>query len=264
MRLVSVVNSISRMNPSSVSGIGLLQAQPLDRHHERHILLEPDQLARKLRLQRKFREPLAPLGLLDLVGPLEQRVEVAVLVDQLGGGLDADARHARHIVGGIAGQRLHVDDLVGRHTELLPYLVGPDAARWVFMVSSMVMPGLTSCIRSLSEETMVTSPPRSQRLHGVGGNEIIGLVALLLDAGDVEGFDGVADQPELRDQLLGHGRAVRLVILVDFVAEGLLAVVEDDGNVGRVRSISASPGEASRACRRSRDGAHGHAVGACV
>ena len=28
-----------------------------------------------------------------------------------------------------------------------------------FMVSSMPMPGRTSCIRSLSDETMVTSPP---------------------------------------------------------------------------------------------------------
>ncbi len=28
-----------------------------------------------------------------------------------------------------------------------------------FMVSSIEMPGCTSCIRSLSEETMVTSPP---------------------------------------------------------------------------------------------------------
>ncbi len=30
-----------------------------------------------------------------------------------------------------------------------------------FIVSSMTMPGLMSCIRSLSDDTMVTSPPAS-------------------------------------------------------------------------------------------------------
>ncbi len=46
--------------------------------------------------------------------------EVAIGVDQLGRGLDADAGHARHVVGGIAGQRLHVDDLVRRRRRTSP------------------------------------------------------------------------------------------------------------------------------------------------
>ena len=45
-----------------------------------------------------------------------------IFADQLRRGLDADAGHARHVVGGIAGQRLHVDHLVRRHAELLDHL----------------------------------------------------------------------------------------------------------------------------------------------
>ena len=41
----------------------------------------------------------------------EQRFEIAVLADQLRRRLHADARHARHIVDGIARERLHVHDL---------------------------------------------------------------------------------------------------------------------------------------------------------
>ena len=62
---------------------------------------------------------LAALGLLDLAGACEQRVEIAIFIDELRGGLDADAARARHIVGRIAGERLHVDDLVRRHAEIV-------------------------------------------------------------------------------------------------------------------------------------------------
>ena len=86
------------------------------------------QLARDARQLGILLQRLAPLGLLDLAGARQQRLEVAVLVDELGRGLDADARHARHVVGRIAGQRLDVDDLVGRDAELLHHRLGPDLA----------------------------------------------------------------------------------------------------------------------------------------
>ena len=57
-----------------------------------------------------------------LAGAGEKRVEVAVFVDQGRGGLDADARRARHVVDAVATQRLDVDDLLRRHPELLDHL----------------------------------------------------------------------------------------------------------------------------------------------
>ena len=58
----------------------------------------------------------------------EQRFQIAIFDDQLRGGLDADAGHARHVVGGIAGQRLHLDHLFRRHAELLDHFGNADAA----------------------------------------------------------------------------------------------------------------------------------------
>ncbi len=65
-----------------------------------------------------------------LISParIEQRFQIAIFDDQLRGGLDADARHARHVVGGIARQRLHLDHLFRRHAEFLDHLGDADAA----------------------------------------------------------------------------------------------------------------------------------------
>ena len=43
-----------------------------------------------------------------------------------GGRLHPDARHARDVVGGVADQRLHLDDLRWRHAEALHHLVLAD------------------------------------------------------------------------------------------------------------------------------------------
>ena len=63
------------------------------------MLVERDQLLREPRLLGIVDQGLPPLLLLDLGGAREQRFEVAVFADELRRGLDADAGHARHIVG---------------------------------------------------------------------------------------------------------------------------------------------------------------------
>ena len=97
---------------------------------------------------------LAPLGLLDLAGARQQRLEVAVLVDQLGRGLDADARHARHVVDRsrrpAPGRRPPCR--AARRTSPSPRRA--DAACSSSGRASR-RPAATSCIRSLSDETMV-------------------------------------------------------------------------------------------------------------
>ena len=57
---------------------------------------------------------------------------------------------------------------------------------------------------------MVVVAPASQASRAIGGDDVVGLVALLLDAGDVEGAHGVADEPELRAQLLRRLRPCAL------------------------------------------------------
>ena len=102
-----------------------------------------------------------------------------------------------------------------------------------FMVSYIVTLSVTSCIRSLSEETMVVVAPRSPASPRIGRDQIVGLEAALLEAGQVEGAHRLADQRELRDQVVRRRRPVRLVVGIELVAEGDFRLVEDDGQMGR-------------------------------
>ena len=78
-----------------------------------------------------------------------------------------------------------------------------------FIVSSMsTLPSSISCIRSLSELTIVTFQPAPGRRHHVAGDDVVGLQPLFLDAGDGEGAGRDADQRELRDQIFGRRRPV--------------------------------------------------------
>ena len=86
-------------------------------------------------------------------------LQVAELLDQLGRGLGADAWDAGHIVDAVAHQREHVADLLRRHAELLLEHLGAVDAAVVHRVEHVDGPSSTSCIRSLSELTMVTFQP---------------------------------------------------------------------------------------------------------
>ena len=102
--------------------IGLVHREVVERHFEVDLVVEQHQLPRNPRLLGVLDQRLAPLRLLDLAGAEQQLFEVAIFDDQLRRGLDADAGHARHVVGGIAGQRLHLDHLLRRHAEFLDHL----------------------------------------------------------------------------------------------------------------------------------------------
>jgi hypothetical protein len=67
----------------------------------------------------------------------------------------------------------------------------------------------------------------------IGRDQIIGLEADLLEAGQVERAHRLADQRKLRDQIVRRRRAVRLVVGIELVAESDFGFVEDDGEVGR-------------------------------
>ena len=128
-RRVMVVSSIALRNaisgaPSSLGTPSVSSGTcDVDVAHQRHQRLrQPDQRDRF-----GVGQDFAALGLLDLVRAREQRIEIAVFADQLRRRLDADAARARHVVGGIAGERLDVDDLVGAGAEIGDDFVGADA-----------------------------------------------------------------------------------------------------------------------------------------
>ena len=91
-RRVSVENSIVFRKAMSFWSVGLLQHEIVEPVGQRHVVLQPDQLARDARLVGIVDDRLPALFLLDLAGAGKQRVEIAELFEQLRGGLLARCR----------------------------------------------------------------------------------------------------------------------------------------------------------------------------
>ena len=75
-----------------LAAVDRLHRQVVERHVERHVGGELHEPARDARLLGELDQVLAPLLLLDVLRHQEQRLEVAVLVEELRGGLRPDAR----------------------------------------------------------------------------------------------------------------------------------------------------------------------------
>ena len=216
IRRVSVRNSISLRNPiraaasgpsrsgrnrkaAPVSGASRLQGAPA---------------RRLMRICSAWSiKRLAPFRLFDLLGAGEQRVEIAELVDQLSSGLDrrSPARRARCR----RCLRLRLE-----HRRLSPvgtpnFSMTSSARRSAGLSwgRSMLDPiGFTSCMRSLSEETIVTSAPQLvAACSRVSRDQIVGFEVFELDARETEGARRIADQSELRYEVFRRVRSLSLV-----------------------------------------------------
>ena len=182
---------------------------------------------------------LTPLVLLDLGSAREQRFEIAELADEEGGGLDPDAGDAGHVVGGIADQRLHLDDLRRRHAEALDDLG---------LADHLVLHRVVHDDAGLHELHQVfvgrdDGHLRSGlvRLERVGGDDVVGLVAFLLDAGDVEGAHGVAHERKLGQEIVRRLGPVGLVAVEQVAPERLGRIVEDHREMGWGRKLACLP-----------------------
>ena len=209
---------------------------PLDRQRFERLLQgriadQPDKLARQPRRFGMLDQILLQLGLGDFLDIGEHALDVAILLDQLRGGLRPDAGNAGDIVDAVAHQGEHLADLLGRHAELLDHLVAADAP--VVHRVEHVEARLDQLHQILVGADDGDVPALAERGLGVAGDDVVGLEAVLLDAGNREGAGGVADQRELRHQLGRRRRPVGLVLVVHLVAERALRGVEDDREMGR-------------------------------
>ena len=211
--------------------IGLVHREIVERHVEIDLVVEQHQLPRNPRLLGVLDQGLAPLRLLDLAGAEQQLLEVAIFDDQLRRGLDADAGHARHVVGGIAGQRLHLDHLLRRHAEFLDHFGNADTAILHGVVHRDLVGHELHQILVGGDDgggrAALAGEPR------IGRDQIVGLEAALFQAGQVERAHRLADQRKLRDQVVRRRRPVRLVVGIELVAERDLGFVEDDRQMRR-------------------------------
>ncbi len=225
---------------------------------EIHCVVQADQLLGNPRLLGIGLQVLAALLLLDLVRAGQQRLEVTVGLNQFGGDLLADARHARDVVDRIAPQRLHVDHLFGHDAELLFNVFRADHPP-VHRVHH-VDPGADQL-----HQVLVRGDDRDGRALllgelGVGGDQVVGLVPLLFDRGDVEGAHRLPAQRDLRGQVLRHLRPVGLVLGVDVVAEAVAARIEDHRDRLAVADVAQ---QLQKHVGEAVDGEGRRAVGAC-
>ena len=111
---------------------------------------------------------------------------------------------------------------------------------------------------------MSTSAPRAARLVGIGGDEVVRLVASCSIGHEAEGAHGGAHQRELRNEVFRRLGAVGLVGGVDLLAEGVLALVEDDGEMGRLDARRALADELQKLGAEQPHRAGRQAVGAVI
>ncbi|MNX86568.1 hypothetical protein D3C86_1184550 [compost metagenome] len=211
--------------------VGIADQEVVDRLGRRGVAGQGHKLARQTDLVGEGDQGLAPFGLLDLARAGQQRVEVAVFVDQLGRRLRPDAGGAGDVVDAVADQGLNLDHLVGGDAELLEHGLFVQAAVLHRVVhDDAVADQLHQVLVGADDDRLAA---HVADLAGIGGDQVVGLIAGQFDAVDAEGGGRLAHQGELRHQILGRRRAVGLVLIVKGVAEGLFRVVEDGDQMGR-------------------------------
>ncbi len=116
---------MTRQKRAQRLGRNALQQQRVERLGQRRIVLQRHQLAGKPRHVGMFDQIVAQLAGFHRRGGRQHAVQIAMLLDQLGGGLRPHPRHARHIIHRIAHQREHIAQFVGADAEFLDHRVRP-------------------------------------------------------------------------------------------------------------------------------------------
>ena len=168
-------------------------------HRQRHIGAQAHQLPADPRQIGVGHQGLAALGLLDLMGAFQKRIEIAVKTDQLSRRLDPDARYARHIVHAVTTQRLNINHLVRRYTKLLLHFGRADGAVLDRIEhADAVTDQLHQVLVRGDDDDIVALGERCLRIRG---DQIIRFKAGQLDRRDVERSGRLAHESELRHQL---------------------------------------------------------------
>ena len=163
-----------------------------------------------------------------LIQPFQQRFDGAVVLDQLGRRLVTHAGHARDVVGGVTTQGLEIDQLRRLEPIPLPDLVGTvdecvcDATAGNQRVDRVAdqLETVEVAADDRHVEPALLGDSRQRADH------VVGLVALELVNGDVEGVQHLLGALDLGPEVLGHLAPAGLVLGVLDGPEGRLAHVE--------------------------------------
>ncbi len=198
--------------------VGRLEGEIVEVVIDGAVFAQGDEIARQARLIGERDQVFATLVLFDLGRAFQQRIEIAVFVDEQRGGFDADAGHAGNVVDRIAGEGLDVDHAVRADAEFFLHLVGADGARLHRIEHGDVAADeLHEVFVGRDDHHFVAMFARHAH---IGGDDVVGLEAFFFDDGDVEGARGLADIGELRGKIVGRFVAVGFVVFEDLVAKG--------------------------------------------
>jgi len=207
-----------------------MQSEIIKRHIERHMRFKPNEITRDARFIRVFNEGFTALGLFDFTRTRKQLIEIPIFGDELSGRLDADPRHARHIVNRVPRERLNINNTFGWHPKFLNDFIRADAFVFHRIVKRHTIANELHQILVRGDNgcggTCLGGKPR------IGRNQIIRLIVLLFDGRYFKSSYGVTDEFELRAQFLRRFGTVGLVIGVKPVAKGLGRMVKNHRKMG--------------------------------
>ncbi len=167
-----------------------------------------------------------------LAGAIEKSRQVAELVDELDRSLLADPRHPGHVVDRVALERHHVDHLGRRHAQVFF-----DQGRVVQLLAA----GVEERHVLVHELHQILVGRDQNHLEALGrgllgerAQNVVGLIVLELEDGNPQRLERAPDVGQLRDQILGHGRPVGLVVLELLAPDGGLGHVPGHAQVLRL------------------------------
>ena len=178
-------------------------------------------------------QPLTIAFVLDFGGVLKQVVERAISGDQLAGALVADAGHALDVVDRVAHQREDVDHLLRRHTKLLLDGGGVVPGALVARVehADAVANELKEVLVERDDDRVEAGVDGLQRQRP---DDVVGFIAIRCDDGDAERFACRMHHRDLDGELIGHRRAIGLVIPGQIVTERAAGQIERRRDVLRL------------------------------
>jgi hypothetical protein len=197
-----------------------VDAEGIERRQVGHVG-ELDQAAGQLGLGLERLDVLALLAL-ELIAVGQHRGEVAVLLEQLGRGLRADAGDAGNVVGAVADHAQVIDHLLRRDALLLQQFLG--AAQDVLAR----IPGADAVVQELVDVLVLGAQAHihagGARLFRQGREHIVGLVARDLEDRHPARAQDLLDIVELCRQQVRHRVAMGLVLGEDLAAEAVADV----------------------------------------
>ena len=159
-------------------------------------------------------EVLAQLGAAHLVQVSVKGVDLAELLEQLDGGLFAHPGHAGDVVGGVADERLVVDELLGRQAIALGDLRQPVGGRRGVRPARGVEHA-DVVVHQLKEVAIAAHDEHvdalGRRLFRKAADDVVRLEVGIGDDGDAEHSQQLFDALHLRPHIVGHRLARGLV-----------------------------------------------------